>query len=341
RLDLEWVILGKVCLDGAHQPADVSSYKTHILPNGWPLEPCPNALIVKPPEYESNFKGKEMFSNGYFDDRLAKNVFVCTENDDKPGMSVEHRKSVDIMERNLEKNDAGNWTAPLPFCHEVITLPESRGEAYKRLESTRKTLDRNPIMKQHYFAFMKNLFAKGHAEPVPPQDPTLLKPCWYLPHFGIYHPQKLNKICMVFDSSAENGGISLNKLLLSGPHLVNSLLRTTGTSYGFYFLRFLWYGNNDPDGAIVEYRMKVHIFGNTSSPTIATFGLRKTAEVGEPEFGSDAKEFVENNFYVDDGLKSMPNRRQAIDLLKHTQAMLATGNLRLHKISSNDLLSPT
>ena len=46
--------------------------------------------------------------------------------------------------------------------------------------------------------------------------------------------------------------------------------------------------------------------------------------------------FVENDFYVDDGLKSMPNSQQAIDLLLRTQAMLATGNLRLHKISSND-----
>ena len=32
-------------------------------------------------------------------------------------------------------------------------------------------------MKQHYFAFMKNLFEKGHAEPVPSQDLTLSKPC--------------------------------------------------------------------------------------------------------------------------------------------------------------------
>ena len=32
----------------------------------------------------------------------------------------------------------------------------------------------------------------------------------------------------------------------------------------------------------------------------------------------------------------MPNSQQAIDLLQRTQAMLATGNLRLHKILSND-----
>ena len=213
-------------------------------------------------------------------------------------------------------------------------------------------------MKQHYFAFMKKLFDKGHAEPVPPQDPMLLKPCWYLPHFGVYNPQKPDKIRVVFDSAAENRGVSLNKLLLSGPDLANSLLgvllrfRKHSTAFMadieqmFYsfivredhrdFLRFLWYRDNDPNGAIVEYRMTVHVFGNTSSPAIANFGLRKTAEVGEPEFGADAKEFVDNDFYVDDGLKSLPNSQQAIDLWQRTQAMLATGNLRLHKISSND-----
>lgn len=47
-------------------------------------------------------------------------------------------------------------------------------------------------------------------------------------------------------------------------------------------------------------------------PAIATFGLRKTAVVREPEFASGAKEFVDNDFYVDDGLKSMPRYRPTI-----------------------------
>ena len=69
--------------------------------------------------------------------------------------------------------------------------------------------------------------------------------------------------------------------------------------------------------------MKVHVFGNTSSPAVATFCLRKTAEVGEQEFGSDAKEFVQINFYVDDGLKSSAT------------PMLGAANLHLHKIASS------
>ena len=205
---------------------------------------------------------------------------------------------------------------------------------------------------------MEKILKSGHAEPVPPSDLMSPKPHWYLPHFGVYHPQKPGKIRVVFDSASEVTGVSLNKLLLSGPDLANSLLgvllrfRRHSTAFiadieqmfhSFVvkedhrdFLRFLWYENNNPDGGVMEFRMKVHLFGNTSSPAVATFGLRKTAEVEEAKFGTDAKEFVDNDFYVDEGLKSTPTTKEAVDLLKRTQAMLATANLRLYKISSND-----
>ena len=178
-----------------------------------------------------------------------------------------------------------------------------------------------------------------------------------LPHFGVYHPQKPEKIRVVFDSAAETNGVSLNKLLLSGPDLTNSLfgvlLRfrqnpvavTADIEQMFYsffvseehrdFLRFLWFRNNDPCDEIIHYRMKVHLFGNTSSTAVATLGLRKTADEGQHIFGKDAKEFVHKNFYDDDGLISRPTTEQATDLVQRTQAMLATANLRLHKISSN------
>ncbi|KAM5145516.1 uncharacterized protein ACMZJ9_012855 [Mantella aurantiaca] len=101
------------------------------------------------------------------------------------------------------------------------------------------------------------------------------------------------------------------------------------------FLRFRWYRNNDVSNEVIDYRMKVHVFGNSPSPAVAIYGLRKTAKEGEEEFGTDARQFVERNFYVDDGLKSLPTEEEAIDLLTRTQNMLATANLRLHKIISN------
>lgn len=50
-------------------------------------------------------------------------------------------------------------------------------------------------MKDHYVKFMETIFKKGHAEIVPPLEDN--KECWYLPSFGIYHPQKPGKIRIV------------------------------------------------------------------------------------------------------------------------------------------------
>ena len=86
--------------------------------------------------------------------------------------------------------------------------------------------------------------------------------------------------------------------------------------------------------------MIVHLFGNGPSPAVATYGLRRTAldgeeKYGEEEYGKEAKRFIHRNFYVDDGLASLANSQQAIELVKNAQASLATANLRLHKVVSN------
>lgn len=85
----------------------------------------------------------------------------------------------------------------------------------------------------------------------------------------------------------------------------------------------------------MEYRMKVHVFGNSPSPAVAIYCLRRAAEAGQKDFGEDAKQFVIRDFYMDDGLKSLASPEDAISLLKRTQEMLACSNLRLHKLASN------
>ena len=119
---------------------------------------------------------------------------------------------------------------------------------------------------------------------------------------------------MVFDSSAKFNDVSLNSVLMSGPDLTNSLLgillrfRSHPVAvtadieqmfYGFLvredhrnFLRFLWYSDNNPDKDLVEYRMRAHVFGNSPSPAIVTYGLLKIATASEKQFGSDVKEFI-------------------------------------------------
>lgn len=72
------------------------------------------------------------------------------------------------------------------------------------------------------------------------------------------------------------------------------------------YLRFLWFRDNDISKEIVEYRMTVHVFGNSPSPAVAIYGLHQSGLRVEPDCDADVKQFVMRDFYVDDGLKSLP-----------------------------------
>ncbi|CAB4032500.1 Hypothetical predicted protein, partial [Paramuricea clavata] len=45
----------------------------------------------------------------------------------------------------------------------------------------------------------------------------------------------------------------------------------------------------------------------------------KTADVGREQFGNEAADFLQNDFFVDDGFTSLSTKREAIDLIQTTQ----------------------
>ena len=63
--------------------------------------------------------------------------------------------------------------------------------------------------------------------------------------------------------------------------------------------------------------------------------LHKTAEDGRAQFGDQAADFLNRNFYVDNGLTSVPTVPEAIKLIKDSQALCTSAKLRLHKFTSN------
>ena len=81
--------------------------------------------------------------------------------------------------------------------------------------------------------------------------------------------------------------------------------------------------------------MTVHLFGATSSPGCANFALKTTADDHEAEFGTAAANFLRNDFYVDDGLKSVGTVQEAVKLVKNTKLMCSKGGFKLHKFVSN------
>lgn len=362
RLDLGWVVIGDACLGGAHKPTNISVYRTNVLHNGRAsfLNPCTNVFQVKEkPDGSTPYHGHQSPEEAPVQmektDDFASSVFQRTHHDDKPATSVEDKVFLKIMDKEVYMDNSNSWVAPLPFRSPRGNLPNNRQQALKRLSSLHRTLERKPDMKEHFTNFMQQMFDAHQAEPAPPLP--YHQECWYLPIFGVYHPQKPGQIRVVFDSSAKHAGVSLNDVLLSGPDLNNTLIGvlirfrkepiavTADVKQMFYcftvredhrdFLRFLWHEKNNLDNPVVEYRMTVHVFGNSPSPAVAIYCLRRAALEGEKDYGTDAKTFVMRHFYVDDALASFPSEEEAIDVLRRTREMLSGSNIKLHKIASN------
>ncbi len=152
-------------------------------------------------------------------DKLGHAVFKRTDHDNKCAMSFEDETFLNIMDEEVHQDELINWVAPLPFRSPRPPLPNKREQALSHLSSLRHTLNKNPEMKEQFCSLMEKLFENKHAEKAPPVNEE--HKCWYLPSFGVYHPQKPEQICVVFDSSTQQHGVSLNSVLLTGPDLNN------------------------------------------------------------------------------------------------------------------------
>ncbi|KAL6484006.1 hypothetical protein MHYP_G00088790 [Metynnis hypsauchen] len=100
-------------------------------------------------------------------------------------------------------------------------------------------------------------------------------------------------------------------------------------------LRFLWWPGGDVSEQVTEYRMCVHLFGATSSPSCASYALRRTAQDAAVTTSPEAIQTVLRNFYVDDLLKSVATEGEAVNLVKELTKLCARGGFHLHKWVSN------
>ena len=139
----------------------------------------------------------------------------------------------------------------------------------------------------------------------------------------MYHPQKPDKIRVVFEMIA----------FMCDLEAMFHQFKVAEEDRDY--VRFYWWENGDTTRNPVQYRMTVHLFGAASSPGCSNFGLKKAATDNESEFGSDAANFIRNNFYVDDGLKSVATVSEATSLIEKTKSICARGGMRFHKFISD------
>ncbi|XP_045076512.1 uncharacterized protein LOC121564685 isoform X2 [Coregonus clupeaformis] len=256
----------------------------------------------------------------------------------------------------IKHKQDGHYEMPLPFKQDRPNLPNNKSCSVQRLRGLERRLKRDQKYCSDYMNSMKDIIARGDAEKVPEKELNN-HPAWYIPHHGVYHPQKPGKIRVVFDCSARFQDTSLNDHLLTGPELTNTLVGVLckfrkgpiaimcdveRMFHQFHvrpedqdYLRFLWWENGDLMSPPSTFRMKVHLFGTASSPGCANFGLKHLAAKGRDQFNQNAVKFIQRNFYVDDGLVSVTSDAEAIQLIKEARGLCSTGKLRLHKFVSN------
>lgn len=276
--------------------------------------------------------------------------------DDKEELSQEDKQFMQSVLKTATLEN-GHYSIGLPLRNVKLQMPNNRCVAEQRIASLHRKFKRNPEFFEDYKGFMNTIICKGYAIQVPAQqlnrDDNRV---FYIPHHGVYHPKK-RKLRVVFDCTASFQGRSLNSELLQGPNLTNTLVGVllrfreepiammADIESMFYqvkvpeedadLLRFFWWPNGNLNGPMEEFRMTVHLFGATSSPSVASYALRRTAEDHKATASSEAVQTVLRNFYVDDCLKSVATEDDAVTLASDLRTLCASGGFTLTKWMSH------
>ena len=351
--DLGWSIIGTS--DSREDIGDPIGFTNRIITREIPVKLRP-LITTKTKIDDMNRFPKEVHYTYTSELKETTIPYETRETLELPPISQDDILFLDMMEKTIHENDEKHIEMPLPFKKRP-SLPCNKVMAFHRLEHLKRRLSTNKKYASDYTAFMTSIVERGEAEEVSADNADCKSP-WYIPHHGIYHPKKPDKLRVVFDCSARYKGTSLNEHLLTGPDLTNALVGVLcrfrqepiavmcdieGMFHQFHvnpedrdYLRFLWWKDGKLDTQPKEYRMKVHLFGAASSPGCANYGLKYIATMNKERYGAESTDFIKRNFYVDDGLISINNLEEAIGLIKNVRDMCASGSLRLHKFISNN-----
>ena len=217
-------------------------------------------------------------------------------------------------------------------------------------------LNKDPVLKEGSFKQMSMTMAEGHIRILDNLDAPSGYPVCYLPNHVVVKPNKPGKFRICQDAASKVGKHSLNSYLFSGPDLLNKLitviLRFRQKKYtlsadikNYYYqiciderdasaLRYLWW-SDETLREVVAYESTRHIFGVTSSPTVANYVLKKHAEYFKDKMTPMTFFTLLYCFYVDDLLTSVDTKEEAILLKKELVEILELGGFHLTKWNSN------
>ena len=104
----------------------------------------------------------------------------------------------------------------------------------------------------------------------------------------------------------------------------------------FDSIRFLLADTPEDNSKVETYQILVPISGATDSPCCANFALKIVARDNSENYSAMAIEIVLIPFSVDDLLKSVTAKQEAVSLIKEMVDLMKAGGFRLTKFISNN-----
>ena len=243
-------------------------------------------------------------------------------------MSLKDEREYQLIDNGLLFNeDRGRWVANYPWIKPPSELPNNRHIALAILKSLERRLLPNKPLATLYNQQIHDMEKRGAAREV--SNKELMEyngPKYYIAHHAVFKPSSKSTPCrIVFNSSLQHLGHSLNEYLAKGPSLLNNLL---GILLRFREGRFAYIGdiskmfhsidiglrdqmthlylwrNCNLESEPKTYAMTAVNMGDRPSATIAQVALRKTA-TASAETRPTAAKIIQDNSYMDDILNSV------------------------------------
>lgn len=138
-----------------------------------------------------------------------------------------------------------------------------------------------------------------------------------IPQHGVYHPSKKNK------------KIKQSALTRPKPHHQECLWVSDE------HVVYIWFSCLPQEKDLEEHCMAVHLLETVSSPSVACYALRKTADDNCTDFPPEVIKTVRRNFYIDDLLKSLASIADAVSMVRRVISICHKGSFALTQWISN------
>lgn len=275
----------------------------------------------------------------------------------KNSLNIDEKKCETQFINTYQRDQSGRIVVELSLREgNQLKLGNSRDVALKRFYTVESKLQKQPLLKAQYTAFMQEYETLNHMRLVHDTAHNEAQTSFYLPHHAVIKEDSMTtKLRVVFDGSAKSStGTSLNDILMVGPTVqqdlfsiicrfrthpivitadIEKMYRQIKVNEKHHRLqRILWRTDNmEP---VKTYELTTVSYGTACAAFLATRALKQVA-LEESSHHPLGASIIQRDFYVDDLLTGASTVEDAKALIYQVNKILSKGGFTLRKWASN------